>query len=78
MTINHALQNQVRKAKRWLAKRGVTVTEVRAAPKRAIILVDQPCPELQAGGQEIQQTINGLRSRIWAARLCGCVVVWGE
>lgn len=76
--MSHTLHHQTRHALRWLARRGVTATAIKAAPRRPYIEVDAPCPELQAGALEITQTLGGLRRRIWAARLGGCIVTWND
>lgn len=73
-----AMHNQARRAVRWLAERGVMARAVKAAPRRPYIEIDQPCPDLAGAAVEITQTVNGLRRRVWAARLGGCVVTWAE
>lgn len=71
-------RNQAQRTVAWLAKRGVTATAIKAAPRRPYIEIDVPCPELLDGATEMVQLVNGLRRRVWAARVSGCVVTWNE
>lgn len=73
-----ALHHQARRAVRWLAARGITVTAVKAAPRRPYIEIDRPCPRLAGAALEMVQNVGGLRRRVWAARLGGCVVTWND
>lgn len=73
-----AMHNQARRALRWLASQGIEARAVKAAPRRPYIEIDTPCPALSQAAVEMTQTVNGLRRRVWAARLGGCVVTWAE
>ena len=72
------MQIQAHRALRWLAEQGVNARAVKAAPRRPYIEIDTPCPALSESALEMTQTVNGLRRRVWAARLGGCVVTWAE
>lgn len=75
---NVNLHHQARRTVAWLAQRGVATKTIKAAPRRPYIEIDIPCPELLAGATEMVQQVNGLRRRVWAARVGGCVVTWNE
>ena len=73
------MQIQAHRALRWLAEQGVKVRAVKAAPRRPYIEIDYPeSAQLWASAAEMVQQVNGLRRRVWAARLGGCVVTWAE
>lgn len=72
------MRNQAKRTVAWLAKRGVTATAIKVAPRRPYIEIDMPCPELQGRATEMVQQVNGLRRRVWAARVGDCVVTWNE
>lgn len=61
-----------------LRKAGCQVLTVKAAQVRPMIEIAYPSPELKQGAIELNEQVNGLRRRAFAARLGGCVIHWHE
>lgn len=61
-----------------LRKAGCQVLTVKGAPVRPMIEIAYPSPELKQGAIELNEQVNGLRRRAFAARLGGCVIHWHE
>lgn len=61
-----------------LRKNGCQVLAVKAAQVRPMIEIAYPTDELKEKAIELNEQVNGLRRRAFAARLGGCVIHWHE
>jgi len=63
---------------RKLHNTGCQVLNIKATSQVAMIEIAYPSTELKRDAVEINEQVNGLRRRAYAARLGGCVVHWHE
>jgi len=61
-----------------LRRNGCQVLAVKAAHVRPMIEIAYPSDELKEKAIELNEQVNGLRRRAYAARLGGCIVHWHE
>lgn len=61
-----------------LRKNGCQVLRVKAAELRPMIEIAYPTDELKKDAIELNEQVNGLRRRAYAARLGGCIIHWHD
>lgn len=57
---------------------GCQVLAIKSTPQRPLIEIAYPTDELKQGAIELNEQINGLRRRAYAARLGGCIIHWHD
>ncbi|WP_071912760.1 hypothetical protein [Aeromonas sp. SCS5] len=63
---------------RNLRKLGCQILAIKSIHQRPIIEIAYPTDELKKDAIELNEQVNGLRRRAYAARLGGCIIHWHE